>query len=748
MQSKRRVKVERRWAALALGVVGVVSSAPGAAQTLAPVDATTSSATDQQLGDIVVTANRKEESQHNVATSVGVLSGTPLLALNSANQDVRVLAFKIPSLNVESSNGRTFPRFYIRGYGNTDYSSLASQPVSLVYDEVVQENPNLKGFPIFDVDDVQVFRGPQGTLFGRNAPAGVVSVRSAKPVLGESSGSISLSEGTYNTASIQAVLNVPISSDMAFRISSQEQHRDNWVKDEFNGTSLDGYDDVAARAQLLYQPSNDFSVLLNVHGRYLDAHNTLYYANSIKPGSNQLIDGFDPAKVYTDGRNTQQYRGAGANLRISWNLGNATLYSVSAWEGLFKYFSIGDVDGGYGANYDPPSGPGDIPFPVTVSNAINSLNQFTQEFRLQSNGASAFGWLVGLYYFNERVVEDTVDWDATGLIPLDDLKAKQVNNAAAIFASLTYRLSDRLQVRVGGRYTYDHKNFTVLNVANLVVATPAASATANNVSWDASGTFALTPSINLYAKVATGFRAPSFGTPTAYNGLQVAKSETNTSYEAGMKSYLFGRRVSLDLDGFYYEVRNQQLTVVGGANNGTELLNARKTIGYGAEGDLRWKVDSNLNLAISGSLNFTRIEDPTLQQAVCFSCTVTDPLTPTGNALIDGNPSPQVAKYVVDASLDYTRPIGVTTVAFFYGDLSYRSKVNFFLYESKEFTGPALLDLGLRAGLRWGEGKYEAAVFCRNCTNRIVAIGGIDFENLAAYVNDPRIVGMQLSARF
>ena len=98
-----------------------------------------------------------------------------------ASPDVRVLSGRVPSLVMESSFGRAFPRFYIRGYGNTDFDLNASQPVSYVVDEIVQENPILKGFPVFDVERVEVLRGPQGTLFGRNTPAGIVKLDTKKP---------------------------------------------------------------------------------------------------------------------------------------------------------------------------------------------------------------------------------------------------------------------------------------------------------------------------------------------------------------------------------------------------------------------------------------------------------------------------------------------------------------------------------------------------------------------------------------
>ena len=226
------------------------------------------------LSEVVVTATRREEKLKDVPVSVSVLSGDPLAVLGDAGGDIKQLAFEVPSLNIESSNGRAFPRLYIRGYGNTDYHDFASQPVSLVYDDIVQENPALKGFPVFDQADVEVLRGPQGTLFGRNSPAGVVKFESARPQLGETSGYFSISDGTHNAANLDGVVNLPINDRMAFRASIQEQHRDNWVKDPVNLTTLGGYDDLAARLQLLYTPSDTFTALFNVHGRSLNGSST------------------------------------------------------------------------------------------------------------------------------------------------------------------------------------------------------------------------------------------------------------------------------------------------------------------------------------------------------------------------------------------------------------------------------------------------------------------------------------------
>jgi iron complex outermembrane recepter protein len=170
-------------------------TSPVLAQDAAPAD-------DQGLDEIVVTAQRREENLQDVPLSITAVGGDKLDAITAGGVDIRGLSGRVPSLIIESSFGRTFPRFYIRGLGNTDFDFNASQPVSLVYDDVVLENPILKGFPVFDLDRVEVLRGPQGTLFGRNTPAGIVKFDSVRP--GEdTNGYARISYGRYNAVNAQ-----------------------------------------------------------------------------------------------------------------------------------------------------------------------------------------------------------------------------------------------------------------------------------------------------------------------------------------------------------------------------------------------------------------------------------------------------------------------------------------------------------------------------------------------------------------
>ena len=182
------------------------------------------------------------------------MSRDDLDVLATGGQDVRLLAGRVPSLNVESSFGRAFPRFYIRGYGNGDFRLNASQPVSLIYDDVVQENPILKGFPIFDLDQIEVLRGPQGTLFGRNTPGGVVKFDSVKPA-SEFGGYVNVSDATYNTANVEGAINIPFGEGWAARVSGLYQHRDDYVGNALTGDDdiYEGYNDRAARVQVQYE---------------------------------------------------------------------------------------------------------------------------------------------------------------------------------------------------------------------------------------------------------------------------------------------------------------------------------------------------------------------------------------------------------------------------------------------------------------------------------------------------------------
>jgi iron complex outermembrane recepter protein len=748
----------------------------------APAEA---AAEPEALSEVVVTATHREENAKDVPVSISVVDSNLITSLGNSGDDIKQLAFRVPSLNIESSNGRAFPRLYIRGYGNTDFHDFASQPVGLYYDDIVQENPALKGFPIFDQADVEVLRGPQGTLFGRNAPAGVVKLESAKPELGVTSGYFSMSDGTFNTAVVEGIVNLPINDVLAFRASTQIQHRDNWVNDPINQTHVGGYNDWGARVQLLFKPSDTFSALFNVHGRSLDGSSTLFRGNIIQLGSNQLVPGFNPGLLYTDGPNSSTLGTIGANAHLSWTLPGVTLQSITGYETVQKYLAEGDIDGGYGpgnvfCNFVPgscatlpPSGPGYIPFPVETSAGLLHHEQLTQEFRALTNYEGPLQAQGGVYLFYENVEAADNNYctpgSKTNNCPnqqlwsfQDTTVSRQRNDAEAIFGSVDYKPIEAFKATAGVRLTEDHKEFVTLysNTVPPPTAPLASSASANNVSWDVSGTYSVTRDINVYARIATGFRAPSFGPPAAGLPVQVARSEKIISYEGGVKAELWDHKARISWDAYFYDIKDQQLTAVGGSANVIQLINAQKTLGKGSELEIELHPITNLTFNLSGSFNETRIEDPTLGVAPCFNwsfvpglqnvkCHVLNSFDASQtHALINGNPLPLAPRWIGDAGVRYDYPLADGSSAYAYTDVSTRSAMNIFLYESAEFTAQPLTQVGLRLGYTWGNDKYDVAAFCRNCANQIRVIGGIDFADALGFINDPRIFGAQFRAKF
>jgi iron complex outermembrane receptor protein len=733
---------------LAQGAMLALSAVLPAGSAMAQ-EAAQAAAPTGELQQVVVTAQRRSENIKDVPVSVTAVRGEKLDVLVSGGEDIRVLAAKIPSLNIESSNGRTFPRFYIRGYGNTDFNIFASQPVSLIYDDVVQENPILKGFPIFDLASVEVLRGPQGTLFGRNTPAGVVKFESEKPNLKKVEGYYNASWATHNTINVDGAVNVPLSEYWAMRVSTLRQHRDDYVGN-FADTAftqkrgdLDGYNEHAERVQFLFDPKTGFTGLFNIHQRVSEGSARLFRANLIQKGTSDVVAGTDFDRIATNAINSQSLNTNGANARLSWDMGNnIQLFSITGFETVQRYVSRGDIDGGTLA------GPGFIPFQVETAGGLSDLTQWTQEFRAESKYTGPLNWQAGVYYFHEDANGYSNNFNSTTYAQTSALSSRQVNSAYAAFGSLSYAVNDAFTVRGGLRYTKDKKEFNTENAVNVVQIGPnGVSESKSKVNGDLSGTYKLNNDVNVYARVATGFRAPSIAAASADVPITVADAETITSYEAGVKADLFERRARVAFSVYDYEIKNQQLTVVGGNSNVNRLINAAKTKGRGAEIDFEGNVFTGFRVTAGASYNFTRIEDPTLSVNKCAACTVTNEFNSAGRIVINGNALPQAPKWTANVTARYGFPVADGEL-FVFTDWSYRSKVNFFLYESTEFTGKPLTEGGLRVGYTWANGKYEAAIFGRNIADQRRITGAIDFNNLTGFTNEPRTVGVQFKGNF
>jgi len=714
---------------------------------------------DTEVGEVLVTAQKKSENINDVPLAVTAVSGEKLDAIRSSGGDIRVFSARVPSLTLESSFGRTFPRPYIRGLGNTDFDLNASQPVSFVYDEVVLETPVLKGFPLFDIDQVEVLKGPQGTLFGRNTPAGVLKFDSAKPTQ-TFEGYAQASYATFSTINAEGAISGPILPGvLAGRLSGLYQHRDDWVDNTFTGkkNASEGYDQFALRGQLLFTPTEDFSALLNLHYQHLDGTPRVFRANIIQKGTNNFVPGFERDEIAQDAqsRAVQKVESAGANLKLTYDFGEGlpTLTSITAYERVDTY-SRADIDGGFGAVFAPPSGPGLIPFPSESADGIPFHRQFTQEVRLAGQNGP-LGYTVGAFYFNESIKIDSYDYNTLGGGSLQGYAYQnQKSESWALFANADYQVNDQLKVGGGLRYSDDKKDFLAQRTLSPFGAPATAILRANpdtsEVSFNVNATYAVSDDLNAYARVSRGYRAPSIqGRLVFGDTLSVAKKETVMSYEAGIKGKLPEARARFDAAVFYYRANDLQITAVGGGANFNRLLNADKATGYGFEFNAEAEPVDRLILTAGFSYNHTELQDSGLATAPCGSgCTVLDPAgTLPGTVSIDGNSLPNAPKWIANFTAGYSWPVGEGEI-FVFTDWAYRSKVNFFLYESAEYNDDKLLEGGLRLGYRAPGEKWEVAAFGRNITNDKSLEGGIDFNNLTGFVNDPRIIGVEVKTKF
>ena len=727
------------------------------------------------VGVITVTAERRSENLQNVPVSVGVLNGSALRTYQAGGDDTLLsLSGRVPSLYVESSTGRIFPRFYIRGLGNIDFYLGASQPVSIVHDDVVLEHVVLKSNPTFDIAQVEVLRGPQGSLFGRNTTAGIIKFDTVRPSQ-TWQGRADASYGSYNTVSVDAGIGGPLVQDkIAFRLSGLYQHRDDWVDNIFTGASADGtrvnrkdalggFDEKDARLQFLLTPTENLSILASGHARDYEGTSTIFYRGAIVKGTNQVPDGLSRSRIALDegAGNPQHYYTYGGSVNVAWDFGPATLTSISAIETTHG-FSRGDTDGGAAANF-PVNG---VPNGFGESQGrIRDLRQYTQEIRLASNGSGPFKYQLGGLYFDQR---DHIEFDQRAFFlttaarnPNNWVLLHDVNTSWAIFGQASYQPIDRLTITVGGRETQDNKHTVLQKTANTIANVVTyrgrtdVALTATKPSWDASVLYEISPALSLYGRIAHGFRGPTIqGRSAVFNAdFTTANSETITSYEGGFKSRLFDNMLRLNVTGFTYTVHDIQLNGNDSFGNGV-LFNADKAKAYGMEADAELRPIANLSLTAGLSLLHSEIRDKRVYAQVCalngvVVCTVEDPTIKIGAntfAQIDGNPLPNAPKYNINFAARYDIPIGGGDNRIFLAtDWNVQGYTNFVLYRTREFTAKGNFEGGAKIGFTTG--RYEIAAFARNITNEKNLKGVIE-NYMAAVYNDPRIIGVSVGARF
>jgi iron complex outermembrane receptor protein len=709
------------------------------------------------LEEIIVTAQKREQSLSDVPVAVSAITGESVRDYLGGAQDIRALAARVPGLNIETSNGRTQPRFYLRGMGNIDFDVNANQPVAMIFDEISFENNTVRSLPLFDIERIEVLKGPQGSLFGRNTNAGVIKIDSVKP--GEDRNAyVSVSYGSRETLIAEGASSFAFSDSFMMRASLKYQDRGAWIDNTYNGPGDDfgAFEETAWRLQFLWQPTDVFSGHLKLHGFNQDGSDpNVFYANAIKVGTKGLRPEFNEKIASQDDGEvaTLELDHIGGALNLRWEFANAMTFTSITGYDTVENFQSADVDGGE-VSFNPDD-LGELGkqlwFGVATGDGLDDLEQITQEFRLSGHAQNLF-YQVGFYYFDEDF--DLLNQDF-GTPQLSALVSQQTTSWA-LFGQVEYTINDAWSITAGGRWTDDEKDLQVRSAYPGGWVNPDSISVGDDFfNWDLAATWRMSDDWSMYGRIATGSRGPV--TLGRFGFVSSADTEETLSTEIGFKSMLMGGRARWNSSIYTFTNDDQQLTATGGAANVNQLLNADQVNGWGIETEFDLMITDNLFVGANLSYNDTEIDDPGLRDDLCGSapsCTGLDPIAgmrdgpfgPVTEVYIDGNPLPRTPEWIFNFILQYDIPLQSGDL-YFNTDWNYRGESNLFLHRSVEFVQEARWLGGLRTGFRT-HGGMDFALVGRNVTDEVVVEGAINFLNLTAFVNEPSYWGFEFRANF
>ncbi len=694
---------------------------------------TAGSAVEEEApGEIVVTAQRRSESLQNVPIAAVALTGANLA--QRGVQDMRDLALVSPSLKIDTPFGNTAPKITLRGVGSGSFNLNTETTVALYVDELVMNPVSSKLGQLFDVDRVEVLRGPQGTLYGKNSTGGAVNYITRKPD-GTTAADASLTVARYGEYSIQAGAQTGLTDALSVRIAANRRYRDGYQHNNFTGRRVKDHDDWGGRITLRYDGgaidaslklfadrSRTDAFFINTYGVNADGSST---ANGTNP-----ITGFTPSpdidSVSFDHRPRSDVDNRGVALNLEATLGELTLTSVSGY-----LRSIGHI------SQDQDGSPVDA-----VATEFNSkADEYSQEIRLASDPGQPLNWIVGASAFHQDLrLNDAFLLPLFGLPPVV-LDTREKTTSFAAFADTTWKLDDRISLIGGIRITTDKKSFRHATGFSLIGPFDIArSRRWTEPSYRVGINYQAAPSTLLYLSYNRGYRSGAFdvGFPTTTEQFEAANPEFVDAFEGGIKTALFDRRLRLAADVFYEIFKDQQL-LIQRSDPGSiccSLVNAGKSRIYGFELDGTARIASNVDLTIQGSV----IRSKYLEF-------MSGPIDYSGTQLAN------VPRYQLRLAPEVRLPLAS-------GDLFVSPDVQFTGRQRAAEAGvdpfgrdiqESYVRINGQLGYRDGGDRFSAFVFVRNATNKRYKL---DFARFTAFGynqvtwSEPRSWGLTVTGRF
>lgn len=716
------------------------------------------------LAEVVVTAQKREQKVLDVGIAISVVTGEDLARLRV--DEIDDLARHVSNMNVKKTLGATNPVVTIRGVGLNDFNANSNPTAGVYVDEVFLTSTAMMGFQLFDMDRVEVLKGPQGTLYGRNTTAGAVSFVTRKPTH-EFEAYARAGYADYRAFESEGAVGGPLGDALSFRLAAKyEDQGDGFSKDRISGNDFGAADRFAWRAQLQWEPSETLSGTLNVHGG-TDRSNsygiehfgtqdpvTFDLCQPILEGRvdpSSCVDFFgysdtdgDPYKGDYDLLSRVDVQSLGASLHVAADLGAVTLTSITGYESLDRK-QAEDFDGS--------------PFRSVDSTWDANVDQYSQELRLSSND-SAINWLAGVFYSY-----DQVDTGAGNRFDSSDLfftilstDWRQRTESAAAFGHLEWPLNDALSLVTGVRYTWEEKQFlggtTDLNptgescildpgCAPGFVGPFALTSTDDRIDeTELSGTLGLNykPSESwlVYGSVGRGFKSGGFFGGITFSNAELAPfdSEKLTAYESGFKARLAGDTLQLSGALFYYDYQDIQ-TFVQVSTGGITVLkldNVDKAEVRGLDFDLAWRPIRGLELRTGVGYVDTELGAFVSELGP----------QPAGKQL------PNAPKWTFDGLASYEWPVGAQYTMSVGVDASYTDSVFKEALNFGYLAAPSYWLTNARVAFGAADAHWELAAWAHNLGDEEYIVDAFDngVGNGIRLFGEPRTYGLTLTYRW
>lgn len=670
--------------------------------------------------EIVVTAQRRETVLSRTAVSASAFSGEQLVSQGIGTLDE--VATQTPNFNFVDTGLQ--PRYRIRGDGLQVFNDTSDSPVGFAVDDIFYGAGALQRAPLYDIQRVEVLRGPQGTLFGRNTTAGLVQVVTNRPT-DSFEGHLEGQVGSFDGRQIEGVISGPLSDAVSGRIALYYDEDDGFQRNLAipNGVRWSARDVMSGRGQLAVDLGSDATLLLKAS--YTEDRSvapmpgtqgaldptTLEPCSNERIVANECVNGVGfHGVVPRPERGYSEYDGMPNHLnfaeysaRLTWALTESLeLVSITGYldyDRIFQEDGDGWAVGGFLGN----------------ASAVYTLDatQFSQELQLRGATAAGMNWVVGAFYYDDdRIATSTLpEFFGTAI----DTTGKVKTEATAAFANIEFKLAETVGAEVGGRYTRETKDL------DLVFATaPSASygVTVNEFTWRAGINWSPGDVTYLYANAATGYKSPDFNTNLLFGDASAAAPtdpETSLSFEAGAKWQLDGGRLNVSVAAFRNLVEEKQATVtqVAGGLPVARLFNFGDVEIHGAEFEVAWNLTANLTARLGVALLDTEIQAP---------ATTTYQTGPAGDVTpIDGNELPGTPEYSFNGQVRYDfDPVAWGQFAA-QADFTYNAEQYFQLDNNERDAEDAYGVLNLRAFWSDRNDRFHLQGFVENVTDETYA---------------------------